>query len=95
MTCAIITKYPGENKVITLDYSQFDEVLNDGETIASLSTVTVSPTGLTLSTQSTTSTTGSVLVTGGTADISYKVFLLANTSGSHKIGDYITVDVLS
>ena len=94
MACQIIRKLPGELKVITLDFSNFDELSEDGETVTGVNETSVEPEGLTLGAETFTASTGSVVVSGGTPGMSYRVTILVDTSEDHIIGDIITVDVI-
>jgi len=79
-----LQKYPSELRTFSFAFSAFSEIVS-GDTIASIDSITASPTGLTLGSQSISGSTVRVVISGGTEGATYTVNCLVTTSSGAKI----------
>ncbi len=78
---AVLTKYAAEARQYILDFSQMPEIVG-GDTLASVTSVTATPSGLTVGTGSISGATVLVELSGGTSGTLYSVeAVVATTAG--------------
>lgn len=77
-------KYPSEIRSYSFDFSSFEEIA-EGDTIASIISVTATPDGLTLGTRSIDGATVRVVISDGTGGTVYRVNCLVATSSGARI----------
>lgn len=72
MACSEITKHPNDDRVYVFDFSRFEEIEN-GDAIASVTSVVADPTSLAIVSTASTATTANVRISGGVAGLDYYV----------------------
>lgn len=78
-----LTKYSLESRVYNFDFAAVDELAVDGDTIATVTSVTSVPTsGLTIGTPSVSSPIVSVTISGGTPGVDYELRCLVHTAAN-------------
>jgi hypothetical protein len=90
----ILQKTPDETRKIVLDWTGNDD-LASGETLASVDTPTVSPSGLTASGEAVSDAQAQVTLSGGTANTDYAVTLSCTTTESQILEGEVLVHVRS
>ena len=88
----ILQKTPDETRSVILDWTGNPDIAS-GETLASVDTPTVSPSGLTASGEAVSGTEAQVTVSGGTANTDYAVTLTCTTSASQILVGEVLVEV--
>lgn len=86
-------KDPNEVLNYTVDYAQ--QLTEDGGTTISSSTWTISPSGLTQDSETESSTTATIWVSGGTEGQAYQVRNDVVTSGGQEYSRTIVVEVMT
>jgi len=75
-----LSKYAAESRTYTFDFSQRDEIIISGDTISSINSVTVSPSGLTIGSTSISGKGVNAVISGGTSGSTYNLTCLITTS---------------
>lgn len=91
MATPALVKQPGENRLYSMDFAAN---LDDGETIASVTSVSCTPSGLDISTTPVANgTQAQQRIFGGTDGVQYKITIVVLTSGGNTLeGEgYLTV----
>lgn len=92
---ANVSKYVGESRVFTFDFSFYPEIAVNGEVITSASAVAVPAEDLSLGTPSITSPKVFIRIEDGTAGVSYNIYVSAVTDGGNTIIMNATLPVRS
>lgn len=74
-------KRAGETREYWMDFSKFPELDDDGDTLATIVSVTADPAGPTLSGTAINTTGVDVTIAGGTAGTTYDIIFTVTTSG--------------
>ena len=92
-----INKFPAEDRLFKMDFQHFPEIQDTGETISSVTSVTASPSGLTVG--ATVVLSGGKAITvrlsGGTAGVIYKVQGLALTNSGNTLAIVGNINMVS
>ena len=88
----ILQKTAGETRSIIMDWTGNADLASD-ETLASVGSPDVSPSGLTASGEAVSGTEAQVTVSGGTANTDYAVTLTCTTSASQILVGEVLVEV--
>lgn len=81
MVMATLQKYPAEVRTYVFDFSQMDEIVA-GDTISSITSVTASPSGLTVGTSQISGSDINVVLSSGTSGTTYTVSCIIVTSSN-------------
>jgi hypothetical protein len=91
-TPEVLLKTPGEVRKIDIDYTDHPD-LASGETIDSIQSSGVTPSGLTIDGTAVSTPIAQVTLSAGTAGIEYTLTVLVNTSDGQKLESVVMVEV--